>query len=57
MTHKYIVAYVGGTTDEGIHSNWVPFKTRPEADAYVRIIKTTYDFSTISVSEILERHD
>ena len=57
MTHKYIVAYVGGPTEEGIHSNWVPFKTRPEADAYVRIIKTTYDFSTISVSEILERHD
>lgn len=57
MTHKYIVSYVGGTTDEGMHSNWVPFRTKPEADAYVRVIKTTYDFSTITISEILERYD
>jgi hypothetical protein len=57
MTHKYIVSYVGGSTDEGMHSNWVPFRTKPEADAYVRIIQNTYDFSTITVSEILERHD
>jgi len=57
MTYKYIVSYVGGTTDEGMHSNWVPFSTRGEADSYVRVIKSTYDFSTITVSEILERHD
>jgi len=57
MTHKYIVSYVGGTTDEGMHSNWVPFKTRDEADAYIRIIKSTYEFSTVALSEILERHD
>ena len=57
MTHKYIVSYIGGSTDEGMHSNWVPFRTKPEADAYVRVIKSTYDFSTITVSEILERHD
>ena len=57
MTHQYIVCYVGGTTEEGMHSNWVPFKTREEADASVRVIKSTYEFSTIAVSEILERHD
>ena len=57
MTHKYIVSYVGGTTEEGIHSNWVPFYTKHQADSYVRTIQNTYEFSTIAVSEILERHD
>jgi hypothetical protein len=57
MTYQYIVAYVAGTTDEGMHSNWVPFRTDTEAESYVRVIKRNYDFSTITVSKILERHD
>ena len=57
MTHEYIVAYVGGCTDEGMHSNWVPFRTKSEAESYVRTIKATYDFSTVTLTQILERYD
>ena len=53
MRHQYIVCYVGGSTEEGMHSNWVPFKTRDEAEAYVTWLsrETGHHYRLPSASE------
>lgn len=59
MTKKmrYIVAYIAGHEEQGVSSDWVPCYDMVQAVDVSRRIQRQYGFATISIGEILERHD
>ena len=59
MTKKmrYIVAYIAGHEEQGVSSDWVSCQDMDQAVDVSRKIQRQYGFATISIGEILERHD
>ena len=54
---KYIVAYMGGTENEGVTEDWVLFDDMIEASNFVGELSETHGFWKASICEIKETYE
>ena len=54
---KYIVAYMGGTENEGITDDWVAFDNIIEASNYVQNLGDDHGFWKASICKIEETYE
>lgn len=54
---NYVVAYMGGTEDEGVTEDWVPCQTMEEAVKFARDVRQDHQFWKYSICSIIETHE
>lgn len=54
---KYIVAYMGGTENEGVTEDWVPFTDMIDASNFVSELSDDHGFWKASICEIKETYE
>jgi hypothetical protein len=54
---KYIVAYTEGNEYQGVNVGWEPCNSLEEAFKIKRKLMRNSQFSTVCITEILERYD